>query len=172
MHRFFMLAVALTTFGFASEALGQFVFEHHFGDRDLQGRNLAQTALADVDGDGKLDFIVGEQRGDIFWYEYRAPDDWRRHLLGRNSPSDVGGTAMDVNGDGHIDFVAGGVWYENPGSPTEREFVRHVFDPELNSVHDLIVGDIDGDGRLDVITMADTRRSPRNELHWYSIPEN
>lgn len=150
----------------------QFEFKHHFGDRDLQGRNMGQTALADLNGDGKLDFITGEQRGDIFWYEYRALDDWDRHLLGRKSPSDVGGAAMDVDGDGQMDFVAGGAWYENPGPQREREFARHIFDPELNSVHDLIVGDIDGDGRMDIVTMADTRRFPHNELRWYSIPQN
>lgn len=131
---------------------------------------MGQTALADLNGDGKLDFITGRQNGDLIWYEYRGPDDWRRHSLGRHSPSDVGGAALDVNQDGRPDFVTGGVWYENPGNPTEREFIPHVFDPQLNSVHDLIVGDVDGDGKPDVVTMADTRRSPDNELRWYAIP--
>jgi hypothetical protein len=140
-------------------------FKHHFGDRDLQGRNMGQTALADLDRDGDLDFVTGEQNGRIFWYEYRSPDDWRRHDLGAQSPSDVGGKAIDVNGDGWIDFVTGGAWYENSKAPREKLFARHVFDPQLRAVHDLIFGDIDGDGRPDLLTMSD-----RNDLRWYSIP--
>jgi hypothetical protein len=142
-------------------------FVHHFGDRKLEGRNLGQTDLADLDRDGDLDFITGEQRGRIFWYEHRGPDTWVRHELGIDSPSDVGGEAMDVNGDGWVDFLTGGAWYENTGMPREGPFVRHVFDAGLEAVHDLILGDVDGDGRTDVLTMSD-----QNDVRWYRIPEN
>jgi hypothetical protein len=142
-------------------------FAHHFGDRDLRGRNLGQTDLADLDRDGDLDFITGEQNRRLFWYEYQDPDKWVRHDLGSDSPSDVGGAALDVNGDGWTDFVAGGAWYENPHKPRDRPFVRHVFDPRLRAVHDLIVGDLVGDGKKDVITMSD-----RNDLRWYAIPDD
>jgi FG-GAP-like repeat len=172
MYRFllFCFVLASAIISLTGVATAQFQFRHHFGDREFDGQNMGQTALVDLNGDGKLDFITGRQNGDVYWYEYRAPDDWVRHLLGQKSPSDVGGAALDVNGDGHIDFITGGVWFENPGNPAEREFVRHLFDPELNSVHDLIIGDINGDGKLDVVTMADTTRSPDNELRWYSLP--
>ncbi|RIK73824.1 MAG: hypothetical protein DCC68_24255, partial [Planctomycetota bacterium] len=53
----------------AGTASAQLRFVHHFGDRDLGGRNLGQTDLADLDRDGDLDFITGEQRGRIFWFE-------------------------------------------------------------------------------------------------------
>jgi len=171
---FLVVASALGTHEVANVAHADdsFPFLHHFADRDMKGRNLGQTALADLTGDGKLDFITGVQRGDIFWYEYHAPNDWSRHRLGRQSPSDVGGAALDVNGDGRMDFITGGAWYENPGHPTHQEFVRHVFDPDLNYVHDLIIGDIDGDGLPDVVTMGDQRNNPHNAVRWYKIPGN
>jgi hypothetical protein len=162
------IGYALATWSMlAACALGELRFVHHFGDRNLEGRNLGQTDLSDLDRDGDLDFIVGEQRGRIFWYEYRTPDSWLRHELGAESPSDVGGAALDVNGDGWVDFVTGGVWYENSGTPRDRSFVRHVFDAGLEAVHDLILGDVDGDGRTDVLTMSD-----QNDVRWYRIPEN
>ena len=151
-------------FALAASILAELRFVHHFGDRQLEGRNLGQTDLADIDRDGDLDFIVGEQRGRIFWYEYQAADRWTRHDLGTDSPSDVGGAALDVNRDGWIDFVAGGAWYENPKSPRDRPFVRHVFDARLAAVHDLILGDVDGDGRTDVLTMSD-----QNDVRWYGF---
>lgn len=172
MIRFTLMTVAIAAAPLTGTALAQLPFRHHFGDADLKERSMGQTDLADINGDGKLDFITGRQRGTIYWYEYRAADDWVRHVLGRNSPSDVGGAAMDVDGNGRMDFVAGGAWYENPGNPAGREFVRHLFDPELNSVHDIVIGDIDGDGKTDVVTMADTRRDPDNELRWYKIPDD
>ena len=45
-----------------------------------------------------------------------------RHVLSRNHPSDVGGTATDVDGDGWMDHVTGGVWYRNTGQPRTEPF--------------------------------------------------
>ena len=44
-----------------ASAVAELRFVHHFGDRQLEGRNLGQTDLADIDQDGDLDFLVGEQ---------------------------------------------------------------------------------------------------------------
>jgi len=141
-------------------------FRHHVIDTDLPPGTYAQTALADIDGDGRLEYVTGRSGGEIFWYKYHAPGRWSRHLLGEASPSDVGGRALDVDDDGHMDFVAGGAWYRNSQDPN-RPFERFVFDPELGAVHDVLIADVDGDGRPDVVTMSD-----RNTLRWYRIPDD
>ncbi|MGD8236937.1 MAG: VCBS repeat-containing protein [Armatimonadota bacterium] len=144
----------------------KFTFRHHVIDTDLSGRGWGQTALADVDGDGRPEFIMGRRGGDIYWYKRHAPDRWSRHLLGPSSPSDVGGCAIDVDADGHTDFVTGGAWYRN-SQALDRPFERFVFDPDLRAVHDIVPADIDGDGRLEVLTMSD-----RNNVRWYRIPDD
>src|SRR5688572_7572442 len=76
---------------------------------DNFGKNIGQTALADVDKDGDLDWIAGNASyagGEISWWEYQGSDKWIRHPLGKGN-TDVGGSAFDVNRDGWIDFVSG-----------------------------------------------------------------
>lgn len=143
----------------------KFQFRHHYIDTELQGRSYGQTAVADVDGDGLPEFIMGQRGGNIYWYDYQEPGQWTRYLLGTESPSDVGGCALDVDGDGWLDFVAGGAWYRNSRNPRLKPFQRFVFDKNLTDVHDVVAADIDGDGKLEIITMSD-----KNNLRWYKIP--
>jgi hypothetical protein len=159
----------LSACGLSVASAGELKFRHHFIDRDLPGDSYGQTCLVDVDKDGNLDFITGgkDREKTIYWFQYRAADDWVRHVLGKEQPSDVGGTAMDVDGDGWVDHVSGGAWYRNSGRPREEGFERVVFDAQLSAVHDLVVADLDADGRLDVITMSD-----KNNLRWYAIPND
>jgi hypothetical protein len=142
----------------------KFKFSAHLIDTALPPANYAQTALADLDNDGRPEYIVGQQYGDIYWYKMERPDRWTRRLLGTDSPSDVGGVAIDVDGDGWIDFVAGGAWYRNSRDP-ERPYARFAFDPELKGVHDVVAADLDGDGKLEILTMSD-----QNDARWYKIP--
>ncbi len=144
----------------------KFRFKYHIIASDLPTGLYAQTALADLDNDGQLEYILGQQYGTIFYYKYHAPDHWTEHILGHDSPSDVGGVAIDVDGDGWIDFVTGGGWYRNPGKPGEI-FGRFVFDPHLQAVHDVFAADLTGDGKLEIITMSD-----QNNLRWYKIPND
>ncbi|MCU0522835.1 MAG: VCBS repeat-containing protein [Anaerolineae bacterium] len=141
-----------------------FRFVPHLIDTALPTAYYAQTALADLDNDGSLEYIVGQQYGDIYWYKMQRADQWSRHLLGVDSPSDVGGVAIDVDGDGWVDFVAGGAWYRNSRHP-DVPFTRFVFDPALTGVHDVVAADLDDDGRPEILTMSD-----KSDARWYKIP--
>ncbi|MCA9128987.1 MAG: DUF1080 domain-containing protein [Planctomycetales bacterium] len=143
-----------------------FAYQHHFVDRDLPGSSWGQTALVDIDRDGDLDFITGRTKGDIRWYEFNNQDhSWTAHLLGRDSPSDVGGVAFDVDQDGRIDFVTGGAWYQQPQDAKSEPWPRYVFDTDDTKVHDIVAADIDGDGRDEIITLSD-----KSNLRVYRIP--
>ena len=129
------------------------------------GKQYGQTSLADVDKDGDLDFISGENAARIFWFEYQGPDKWVRHILAAKAATEVGGTAIDVDGDGWLDQVSGAAWYQNTGKPREQEFVRHDFGGF--STHDTAAADIDGDGRPDIVAMSD-----KAGLKWFHIPKD
>ena len=143
-----------------------FRFRHHIVDDDLPKGCYGQTAVADLDNDGHLEYILGGRQGTIYRYKYRSPEEWTRHVLGEDSPSAVGACILDVDRDGWVDFVAGGAWYRNSREPG-RPFERVSFDAELTHVHDVCAADIDGDGRPEVVIMSD-----RNTLRWYKIPDD
>ncbi|MGI5817747.1 MAG: FG-GAP repeat domain-containing protein [Armatimonadota bacterium] len=144
----------------------KFAFRHHLIDTELPPGAYGQTAAVDLDACGRPEFITGQRGGTIFFYRYHSPDRWTRHVIGEDSPSDVGACVVDVEGDGRPDLVTGGAWYRNPGD-SGTPFERFVFDPELQAVHDVVAGDINGDGRPEIVTMSD-----QNDLRWYLIPDD
>ncbi len=151
-------------------------FRHHFIQQELEADAWGQTAFCDIDRDGDLDFVTGRRAGVVVWFEYVAPDNWKRHAIAQKSPSDVGGALLDVDRDGWPDMVAGGSWYLNPAGAFDSLWTEHVFDPGLRFVHDLIAADLDNDGVAEVITMGGEMQgvtsSDVKNLRYYRIPAN
>lgn len=105
-------------------------------------------AFADINGDGKVDIVSGEN-----WFE--APV-WTRHHF-RDLPftnnyiDDFSDLPLDVNGDGRVDIVSCGwfgkyvAWFENPGRDG-AEWKRHDFATGHNVEFAFLV-DLDNDGK-------------------------
>jgi hypothetical protein len=125
---------------------------------------LGQSSLADIDRDSDLDWIVGVGGRSVYWFEYQDADTWIKHLIGEDALTDKGGVAFDVDGDGWIDQVSGGTWFRNTGDP-DKEFER--FETGAIIAYDNITGDINGDGKADLISLSE-----QEGLFWYDIPSN
>ena len=142
-HFIYLLSGIIITFISCSEKKQFPSFTIH--QIDTIGNRMGQTDLVDMDNDGDLDWVTGEashSNGNIWWFEYKAPNQWIRHDIGVGN-TDVGGDCYDVNGDGWMDFWGGTVLFINQknGSFTKYE-VGTTYS------HDSQFGDINGDSRI------------------------
>lgn len=123
------------------------------------------SAVADVNGDGKLDIISGE-----YWYE--APE-WTPHKF-RDLPYSNGyvdnfsDLPLDVDGDGHVDIVSCSWfrktlnWWKNTG--TRGMWPEHVIEPGF-SIEFAFLVDLDNDGKArEILPEFGDAKAP---LAWY-----
>jgi hypothetical protein len=122
--------------------------------------------LGDLDGDGDLDLLVGEDNGTFTYFEntgsvtapaFAASTTLSGLLdIGRNSAPTLG----DLDGDGDLDVLSGEIdgtfiYFENTGSVTAPAFAASI---TLSGLTDVgiystpVFGDLDDDGDLDVLT--------------------
>lgn len=140
-------------------------FTHHYIDSELL-RGAGPSALADFTNDGRLDFAVGVRSDRIYWYQNNPDSSWERHVLGDIQGQHIGSAAYDVDGDGWVDLIVGPAWYRNPGQPGQV-WPRHVFDDSFEGdVHDLVVADVTGDGRSEIVLMG------HQGFFWYQISDD
>lgn len=140
-----------------------------FAATEIDANNAGDCkALADIDGDGRADPIIGGSS--LSWYQAGA--DFSRHIIRSQAVFDEFTTdaqALDVDADGDIDIIVpdgGGIghilWFENPSldplpgvgnDPKEGDnWIMHEVGIHGQTVHDLEAADLDNDGRLDIVT--------------------
>ena len=137
--------------------------EHKVIDTDLE--RSEGLAVADLNGDGRPEiaftgFLLRAPRHPRSESYTRIAIDARYHTVNQNTKEAFG----DLDGDGRPDLILAPAekyrngkphslaWYRNPGGDLEAAWPKHEIAPAMNDLHTVKLGDIDGDGALDVVT--------------------
>ena len=107
---------------------------------NLIGRRFLTTSQSlDIDNDDDIDAFVGDQAGDIIFWELTdegnfATGDWEAEEYNPFGITNVGyfaaPTFVDIDGDGDFDAFIGEeygntIFFENVGTPTSAAFAQY-----------------------------------------------
>lgn len=133
----------------------------------------------DVNGDGRLDYVSANYRsGKIYWIEQpadAATAPWPTHLIAAPGRSETA-RLVDLNGGGQLDLVPNGTdfaaWWEFRPNNGAVEWLRHDLPMEVAG-HGLGWGDLNGDGRVDLVCPKGWAEAPADPAHgeWQWHPE-
>jgi len=116
---------------------------------DAKDGKLLYCVALDANADGAPDLALG--RYQIPWIEFRKPP-----VAGKAAPSEPVGPDFSV------------AWLQNPRRGGGN-WKLHVVDRELNGIHGIWAGDVNGDGRADLIADSISGPALPNSVAWFDL---
>jgi hypothetical protein len=171
MKTIFMTALSLLVL--SSYVAGESQWKKHV---IYEGERANVAVGADFTGDGKLD-VISNSGGKTRLFV--APD-WKEYVIDETQGHNfIHGETFDVDGDGDPDFIGARykpglvVWLECPDNPTSGPWRARIVDDKLNGIHGLLKGDVDLDGKIDLLANSG---QPSGDYSfsgaWLSVPKN
>ncbi len=134
------------------------------------------TAVAgDFTGDGLPDVIACSGNKTRLFV---APK-WEEVVLAVHPKKNfIHSEVFDVDGDGDLDYIGAHykpgwvVWLECPKRPLKDRWRLHIVDNKINGIHGLLKGDVDKDGKIDLLAnSAQPVGMFPNSAVWLRVPK-
>ena len=148
-------------------------FQPHILDEKLYALG---ADLGDHNAEGPADVVALDQ-SKIFWYS-----NGKKHLIDEFATPTlfIHLRTADIDRDGDVDAVAADhrngniVYYENPGRGVAKanRWPKHLVDDRAVGAHAVAIGDINGDGRIDIVASGEKEAAPPQSVYWYACPES
>jgi len=126
----------------------------------------------DIDNDNDIDLIVsgwGNNSINIFFNDGSDPIVWNIMTIedSFNWAHEI--RVADIDNDGYTDIIGASTnlnevaWWKNPGVFDTGDWSKYIIENQCKAVRTVYPGDIDNDGRLDLVTAS----FDDNNLYWY-----
>ena len=140
-----------------------------FGPRNSSAR---AASAADLDGDGIMDFVIGDARTGLFVFRGKGQRTFGEPFpVGEKSGAPYSIGIMDMDRDGRPDLVVGrqearGSIFFNQSRGKTLDFRESGWNDGKGTVYGLALGDLDADGWPDIVAA----RSEAPSAIWFSQP--
>ena len=129
--------------------------------------NCFMSQPMDVNADGKMDYITCAYFGqNVGWVENPGDPDklWTYHEIDKPGNSEAG-VLVDLTGDGVPEILPNSVnvvvWYELEKAGPDPKWIKHDLG-NAAAGHGVGSGDVNGDGKVDIVTPKGWFESPAN----------
>lgn len=140
-----------------------------------EGTRSLTAVAADFTGDERPD-VISNSAGKTRLF---VGPDWREVVLDENPQHRfIHSAVFDVDRDGDPDYIGARynpgliVWLERPEKPLEQPWKLRPVDDKVHGIHGLIKGDVDRDGRTDLLATSAQPKEPfPDSLAWFRVPD-
>jgi hypothetical protein len=143
---------------------------------------IMSLVAADLDGDGDEDIVASDRKGPgrgCFWLEHPGPaaaasGPWARHPIGARDVEVMFLRVVDLDRDGRLDVLAAArekglvTLRRKPETPDTWDRLPIDLPAGTGTAKAVAIGDIDRDGRLDVVFTCEGAAGGKSGVVWLS----